>query len=156
MTPSSLDDAWEDLLRLIEHRELSPAEIEKRLRARGHTSRSTGEAVRKARRLGLLDEKRLAGAIAVAEAEGAARGILRVKADLERRQIGATAAEKAVAVVDDAARCRSAADRYIAKRGRPESPKEFLRLAAWLARRGHTEESIEGTLADLGMEWPGI
>ncbi|EQD40807.1 Regulatory protein RecX [mine drainage metagenome] len=149
-----MDGAWEDLLKLIEHRELSRAEIIERLRRKGHTVRASEAAVRKARRLGLMDERRLAVAIAGQEAEGAPRGVLRVQADLERRAVSERVAGQTLEGVDDLGRCRKAVSRHVAKHGPPSTPQDFRRLATWLARRGHLEDSVREVLQDLGLEWP--
>lgn len=149
-----MDEAWEELLRLIEHREMSPAEIRRRLRRRGHPVRACEAALRKARRLGLIDEGRLAQAIAEARSEGAPRGLLRVQSEFERRGIAGETAEKALGAVDDSARCREAAEGFLRRRGRPQDPADWRRLAGWLLRRGHLEESIRDALRSLGMEWP--
>lgn len=149
-----MHEAWDDLLRLIEHREMSPAEIHQRLRAHGHGVRDCAAALRKARRLGLIDEGRLAQAIVEARSEGAPRGFLRVQTELERRGIAEKATEKALLQVDDAARCREAAEGYVRQRGRPQGAAQWRRLAGWLARRGHLEDSIRDVIRSLGMEWP--
>lgn len=148
-----MDEAWEDLLRLIEHREMTSAELERRLRQRGHTARAAQAAVRKARRLGLIDEVRLAQAIVEAESEGAQRGLLRVQADLDRRGVAERTADHVLAGVDDLVRCRAAAVRFIQRHGRPANPGQWRRLAGWLARRGHLEESVQGVLEELGIGW---
>ena len=55
-----MEGAWEDLLALLEHRDLSAAEAQAALQRKGHTKTRALAAVREARRLGLLDDARVA------------------------------------------------------------------------------------------------
>ena len=71
-------DAWEELLRLLDRRALTLAEAEEALVARGCGRTKARAAIGKARRLGLLDDRRIAQDIA--ERGGLAPGgILRVR-----------------------------------------------------------------------------
>jgi len=147
-------DAWEILLDLLDRRALSAAEAVEALTRREVGPRAAKSAVAKAKRLGLLDDRRLAEDIADSAPGGAPQGSLRVQAALERRRVAPSAAAKAVRSVDDLARCREALALYLGRRPRPEDARGVARLAGHLARRGFTEESVRTALAEAGIEVP--
>jgi len=146
-------DAWEELLRLLDRRALTLAEAEEALVARGCGRTKARAAIGKARRLGLLDDRRIAQDIA--ERGGLAPGgILRVRHDLERRRVPQRAAEEALSSVDDLGRCRAALAAYLARHGHPADTRAVARMVGQLARRGFTEESVRQALAENGID-PG-
>ncbi len=150
-----MEESWEDLLRLLEHRDLSAAEAQAALQKKGHAKTHAAAAVRRARRLGLLDDARIAQAVRERRSQGVQPGILRVADDLARRGVDERLAQRAIAEVDDASRCKEALRAYIARRGRPRDAKELRRLLSFLARQGYAEESVWNALAADGIELPG-
>ncbi|MDA8345743.1 MAG: RecX family transcriptional regulator [Thermaerobacter sp.] len=149
-----MDEAWEALLQLLEHRDLSAAEAQAALQRRGHTKTRAAAAVRQARRLGLLDDARIAQAVRERTTQGAQHGIVRVADDLARRGVDERLIERALAQVDDRARCHTALRAYIARRGRPQERKELRRLLSFLAQKGYAEQSVREVLAAEGIELP--
>ena len=145
-------DAWEELLTLLDRRALTAAEAEEALAARGCARSKALAAVAKARRLGLIDDRRVAEEIAERGGGGAPQGVLRVRHDLERRRVPERVAEQALASVDDLARCRDALRAYLERRGRPKDPRSLARLIGHLGRRGFTEESVQEVLTQAGIE----
>ena len=146
-------DAWEELLRLLDRRDLTVAEAEEALLGRGCGRTSTRAAVAKARRLGLLDDRRIAQDIA--ERGGRAPGgVLRVRHDLERRQVPDRTAEEALSAVDDLGRCRAALAAYVERHGHPADIRAVARIVGHMARKGFTEESVRQALAEVGID-PG-
>ena len=144
-------DAWEELLTLLDRRALTSAEAEEALADRVCARSKARAAVAKARRLGLIDDRRVAEEIAE-RGGGAPQGVLRVRHDLERRRVPTPVAEQALASVDDLARCRDALRAYLERRGRPKDPRSLARLIGHLGRRGFTEESVREVLTQAGIE----
>jgi SOS response regulatory protein OraA/RecX len=149
-----VDEAWEALLKLLEHRDLSAAEAQAALQKKGHAKTHAAAAVRRARRLGLLDDARIAQAVRERRSQGVQPGILRVADDLVRRGVEDRLAERAIADVDDAARCKEALRAYMSRRGRPKDAKELRRMLSFLARQGYVEESVWDALAAEGIDLP--
>ena len=148
------EDAWEQLLHLLRGRDLSAREAQRLLEERGHPRSQALSAVRKAHRLGLIDDEELAQNLSERRSAGAPRGVLRVTQDLERREIADEAALKAAQGIDDAARCAEALALYLTRNGRPEDHRALSRLLSYLARQGFTEESVRSATAAVGIEVP--
>jgi len=144
-------DAWEALLGLLDRRALTRAEAEAALAARGCGRSAARSAVAKARRLGLIDDRKVAESI-VEHAAQAPAGILKLRHDLERRQVPQDVAAKALQAMDDLERCRAALAQYLGRKGRPQDQREKARVIGYLGRRGFTEESVRQALAEIGID----
>ena len=146
-------DAWEELLALLDRRALTAAEAEEALVGRGIARTRARAAVAKARRFGLIDDRRVAADIAERGGQGS-HGVLRVQHDLERRRVPETLAADALRAVDDLARCKEALAAYLARHPHPQDRRGAARLANFLGRRGFTEESVREALTEFGID-PG-
>lgn len=149
-----MEGAWEDLLALLEHRDLSAAEAQAALQRKGHTKTRALAAVREARRLGLLDDARFARSVRDRQTQGAQHGILRVADDLARRGVDDRLVQRVLSEVDDPLRCKDAVRAYIGRRGAPREPRELRRLLSFLARQGYAEESVRDALEAEGIALP--
>ncbi len=149
-----MEAAWEDLLQMLSRRDLSAAEAQQALVLKGHAKTNALRAVRRARRLGLLDDTRVAQSVVDGGAQGVRHGALRIAADLSRRGVDERLARQALSGLDDAARCKEALSAYLARRGRPEGQRELRRLLSFLVRQGYTEESVRTALAGEGIDLP--
>lgn len=147
-------DAWEELLRLLDRRAFTAAEAEAALTGRGCTKSKARAAVTKARRLGLIDDRKVAEDIVERGGSGAPQGVMRVRHDLERRQVPERVAAQALAAIDDLGRCRTALTVFVERHGPPADVREVARVVGYLARRGFTEASVRQTLLEIGID-PG-
>ena len=151
---SGASDPWEALLQLLDRKALTMAEAEEALVERGFGRTKARTSVAKARRLGMLDDRRIADDIAEGGGWKAPQGVLRVRHELERRGVPERVADEALGSVDDLERCRAALAAYLERHGAPADLRAVARIVSHLARRGFTEDSVRQSLTDRGIE-PG-
>ena len=129
-------DAVEAALRALRHRDLSTADLERRIAGRGYDEAERAEAVATLERTGLLDDRRYAESRARALA-GRGAGDALVRQDLERAGVASELIDDAVALLepeDDRAR------QIVGRRG--ASP----RTSRYLASKGFSEDAIAAAL----------
>ena len=124
--------ALDTSLRALHHRDLSMAELERRLAERGYDERERRDALATLRRTGLLDDERFAVARAtLLAARGAGNALIRH--DLERAGVPRELADAALgSLEDECVRAR----RIVERRG--PGPK----TARYLGGKGFAEEAI--------------
>ena len=131
-------EALETALRALRHRDLSEADLERRLAARGFDEAEREAALDTLRRTDLLDDRRFAesraGALA---ARGSGDALIRY--DLERAGVAAELVEHALALVPSEA---ERAGRVVERRGR--GPK----TARYLRGKGFSDETVAAFAAD--------
>lgn len=129
-------DAVDAALRALRHRDLSEAELERRLAERDLDEDERAHALATLRRTGLVDDRRFAGARAAALA-GRGAGDALVRFELERAGVDGALAEEAIAGLEPE---RERARRVVERRG-PGS-----RTARYLRGKGFGEESVAAAL----------
>jgi regulatory protein len=149
---ASADAAHAAALRLLTARARSRAELEWRLLERGFTAPAVAETLDRLERVGLVDDRALAEAVAGGRAD---RGLdaPAIAAELRDRGVDPALAEAAAqsAVPADARadRCRQVAEaRLVQLEGLPPAT-QLRRLAAYLARRGYPADLAESVARDL-------
>jgi regulatory protein len=124
----------------LAHRDLSAADLERRLAAKGFDEAAREEALATLRRTGVLDDRRFAESRAAAlAARGAGDGF--VRHDLIRAGIETELVDEAIALLEpEAERARRIADRrgYGAK------------TARYLSGKGFSEDSLGALVASSG------
>jgi regulatory protein len=149
---ASADAAHAAALRLLTTRARSRAELERRLLERGFAAAAVAETLDRLERVGLVDDRALAEAVAGGRAE---RGLdaPAIAAELRDRGVDPTLAERAAqaAVPGDvrADRCRQVAETRLAQLEGLPPATQLRRLAAYLARRGYPAELAESVARDL-------
>jgi regulatory protein len=124
--------ALETSLRALHHRDLSTAQLERRLEDRGYDERERSDALATLLRTGLLDDERFAVARATSlAARGAGNALIRD--DLERAGVPRELADAAVGSLED----ESVRARRIVERRGP-GPK----TARYLGGKGFADEAI--------------
>lgn len=131
--------ALEVSLSLLRHRDLSTADLDRRLAARGFEEREREEALSTIRRTGVLDDWRYSESRAASlAARGASNALIRH--DLDRAGIARELVEDAVEALDpEPDRARRIADR------RGPGP----RTARYLAGKGFPEETVAEVVATM-------
>jgi regulatory protein len=133
-------DAREVALRALGARDLSVAEVQRRLAERGVSEDDASEAISALARTGLLDDARVAERRAAALAErGAGDALIRHR--LHTRGIGRELVEEAIASLEPE---RERAQRLVERRG--AGP----RMARYLAGKGFSEETVGDVVATRG------
>lgn len=130
-------ESLETALRALRPRGRSRAEIEQRLVARGATRAEFSATLETLERSGLVDDERFAASRAAALASRGAGDAL-VQADLERLGVSRALIEGAIASL---APELGRADAIVQRRG------AGVRTAAYLTRRGFSEEIVESVIA---------
>lgn len=137
-----MEDAFEASLRLLRHRDLSDAEVRRRLLARGFTSVESDDAVERLVRTGMVDDGRFAILRASSLAARGAGDAL-IRHDLERAGVPSEVADEAIAGLEpEPERARTVVER----RGTSS------RTLRYLQAKGFAVESIHGLVADARAE----
>lgn len=132
--------ALEVSLGALHHRDLSAAELDRRLAARGFGEGEREEALATLRRTGLLDDRRFGESrAATLAARGASDALIRH--DLERAGVAPEHVEDALEALEP----ESERARRIAERRGPG-----LRTARYLAGKGFPDETIAAVVATMG------
>jgi SOS response regulatory protein OraA/RecX len=126
------------------------AEARDRLRDSGLAASAAEALLREWRRLGYLDDRRLAYTYFSARSERRLEGRRKLVEELRRRGVGdAVLAEVAREAVDEEAErrhLRLLIERKIAVDGPPDGPRAYARLVRFLSRRGFEAEAIREAL----------
>jgi regulatory protein len=130
-------DAVEEALRALRARDRTAAELDARLERRGIPAAERAEALATLRRVGYVDDARLARARAEALAERGSGNAL-IRHDLERRGIAAELVAAALAELDTE---RERAERIVRRRG------PGAKTARYLASRGFGVDVLEAAVA---------
>jgi regulatory protein len=133
----SAEGAVETALRALRHRDLSAAELERRLAGRGFAEDERVAALATLRRTGLVDDRRFAESRAAALADRGAGDAL-IRHDLEEAGVDSELVSDAVGLLDlEPERAR----RIVERRG-PDA-----RTARYLASKGFSEETVLAVVA---------
>lgn len=136
----SAEDALEAALRALRHRDLSTADLERRLGSRGFDEEERAVAVATLQRTGVLNDRRFAELRAAALA-GRGAGDALIRHDLERAGVDSELVEDAVRLVEPE---RERVRRIVERRG--VDPKAIR----YLASKGFADETL-AAVADFGV-----
>jgi regulatory protein len=140
------DDAYTAALRLLAIRELSEAQVRRRLARRGHDANAIDAVIDRLKADRSIDDTRVAGAIARSEAGLRKRGRLRVKHRIEAAGIASSIAQRAVeevfADIDPDALLSAALGKRLRGREQIEDEREFHRLYRFLSGQGFESDRI--------------
>ena len=135
-----------DALKMLARRELSEAQIRRRLARRGHDAGAIDAAVAKLHDERAIDDARVAEAIARTEVTVRRRGKLRVRRRIENAGIAASIARRAVDDVFGEVDAEELLEASLAKRlhGRPcvADDAEFARLYRYLVGQGFEADRV--------------
>jgi regulatory protein len=145
--------AYTDALRLVASRELTSAQLHRRLLHRGHSVQEIAAAIGRLREEGTLDDDRAAAAMARTAAAVKGRGRDRILRELTAAGVDRDVARRAVAVaygeVDEGAlleRAIARFDRRAANRRGPNALRQFL------FRQGFSADAIAAVLRQRGAD----
>jgi regulatory protein len=136
----SAEDALEAALRALRHRDLSAADLERRLGGRGFDEEERAVAVATLQRTGVLDDRRFAELRAAALA-GRGAGDALIRHDLGRAGVDSELVEDAVRELEPE---RERVRRIVDRRGL--DPKTIR----YLASKGFADETV-AALVDFGV-----
>lgn len=131
------EDAVEQALRALRHRDRSAAELDARLERRGVGEAEREQALETLERVGYVDDDRFARTRAEQLAARGSGDAL-IRHDLEARGLAAEHVEAALAALEPE---RDRAAEIAARRGRS------LKTARYLASRGFDPDALEGIVA---------
>ena len=131
------EDAVEQALRALRHRDRSTAELDARLERRGVGEVEREQALETLERVGYVDDERFARTRAEQLAARGAGDAL-IRHDLEGRGLAAEHVDAALATLEPE---RDRAAEIAARRGRS------LKTARYLASRGFDPDALEGIVA---------
>jgi len=142
--------AYLDALRLLARRELSEAQIRRRLARKEHTPEHIDAAVDALRADRSLDDERVAGVIARTEAGVRKRGRLRVKRRIEAAGIASGIAERVVDDVfrdlDGEALIEAALQKRLRGADRIADERQSARLWRYLVGQGFEADRVAALL----------
>jgi regulatory protein len=141
----SVPDAYTAALRLLSRRELTVAELRKRLLDRGVPEAEIAPAIQRLTADGTLNDRRAAVAIARTHALVKARGRLRIERELQARGVDADTARAALDEVFSDLSEPELLERALRKRlrsGRIRDQGQFRRLYAYLTRLGFRTDAV--------------
>jgi regulatory protein len=136
------EDALEQALRSLRHRERSAAELDRHLEARGVGKDERRDALASLVRTGLVDDRRYADLRAASLADRGAGDAL-IRHELQRAGIAADVLEDAVAALADE---HERAEAVVSRRG------ASAKTARLLAAKGFSEEVVRAVVADAHGE----
>jgi SOS response regulatory protein OraA/RecX len=144
---------WRALLKALERRSFSTAEIRKRLKQKGHPPEAIDHAIDRATRERLLDDR----AFAVRYVESRAtrgRGPGRLRQDLRALGVDAAVIEAAISAhwpepEDALALCRQLAEKRARQLGALAPDIKRRRLLAYLGRRGFTGSKASAVIREV-------
>jgi len=149
--PDDAGAAEASALRILAGADQSSWNLQRRLRQRGYSPRAVAVAVERCSRLGYVDDRALASAVA-ARLQRTGHGRARVAAELRARGVGSEATASALAEMgDDDTAAALVVGRKLLEREhrRGDDQGARRRVAAGLERRGFTSGVIAGTLRTL-------
>jgi regulatory protein len=140
------DSAYVDALKMLGRRELSEAEVRRRLARRGHADADIDAAVTRLTSDRSIDDARVAAAIARSETSLRKRGRLRVRRRIEAAGIASAIADRAVDEtfqdIDPDALIAAALEKRLRGRTHIEDEREFQRLFRYLSGQGFESDRI--------------
>jgi regulatory protein len=148
--PSCHDQA----LRLLATRAHFAAELAKKLTRRGYEPEEIAETLERLRAAGYLDDAAAARSFVEGRQERQGLGRTRLRAELQRRGVGAEVVQEALAGTsdeDELARARQAAERW-RRTSRATGPAGRASLARHLDRRGFSRRVVFGVVAEMGED----
>jgi regulatory protein len=144
------DDAYLTALKMLARRELSEAQLRRRLTRREHDPGEIETALARLKAERSLDDERVAGAIARSETGLKKRGRYRVIRQIEAAGIAPAIARRVVddtfAAIDGHALLTDALARRLRGRTRIEDDKEFQRLYRFLVAQGFEPDRVMALL----------
>jgi regulatory protein len=148
--PRPTPDAYIVALQMLARRELSEAQVRRRLSRRGHEADAIEAAVVRLKAQGAIDDARVAGAIARTQTAVKKRGRLRVRRQIESAGIGAALAQRAIdelfQAIDDDVLIEEALGRRLRGGRDIEGEAEFARLYRYLVAQGFDPDHVMRTL----------
>ena len=145
--------AYVDGLKLLARRELSEAEVRRRLERRGHDADAIDAAVARLLEEHAIDDRRVAEAIARTESSVRRRGRLRVQRRIESAGIAGAVARRAVdevfADIDPDALLASSLAKRLGGRDEVAGEAEFRRLYRYLIGQGFEPDRVVNALRAL-------
>ena len=144
------DDTYLAALRLLARRELSEAQVRRRLARRQHDPSAIDAAIDRLKDARGIDDERTAAAIARTELSVRGRGRLRVRRQIEAAGIDPAVARRAVdaafADTDDQALLEGAIDRRLRGRLTIADDRERQRLYRYLIGQGFDSDKVIASL----------
>jgi regulatory protein len=141
-----MDDPYVAGLALLARRELSEAQLRRRLARRGFDADAVNDAVERLRRNGALDDGRTAAAIARTQVTIRGRGRLRVRREIEAAGIPASVAERATEElfqeIDGDALLEAALTRRLRGATTIDDDGTFRRLYRYLVSQGFDSDRV--------------
>jgi len=136
--------AYVDGLKMLGRRELSEAQVRRRLARKGHDANAVDIAIERLRAERAIDDVRVAEAIAHTETAVRRHGRLRVKRQIEQAGIAPATARGALdlvfGVLDEEALLEAALDKRLRGRNCLADQAEFLRMFRYLVGQGFEPE----------------
>jgi regulatory protein len=148
-SPSPRQDPFTTALRLLSRRELTTAELKKRLQDREIPEPAIAQVIERLTADGTLDDRRAAMAIARTFALVKARGRLRIERELQARGVEADTARAAIDEVFADLSEPELLERALRKRlrsGHIKDQAQFRRLYAYLTRLGFRTDAVVALL----------
>ena len=144
-------EAYLDGLKLLARRELSEAQVRRRLARKKHDPDDIDAAIARLREERAIDDARVADAIARTETGLRRRGKLRVKMQIQRAGIDRTIAKRAVddafESIDDNALIEAALRKRLRGRDDIADDREFQRLYRFLIGQGFEADQVMTVLS---------
>jgi regulatory protein len=145
--------AYLEALKMLAQRELSEAQIRRRLARRGESQESIDDAIARLKSDRSIDDERVAGAIARTQTAGRNRGRRRVLQQIEAAGIDKSIASRAVDQVfqdlDPDALLSASLEKRLRGRERISDDREFQRLFRYLSAQGFDSDRILAHLTRL-------
>jgi regulatory protein len=144
------DDTYLAALKMLARRELSEAQLRKRLMRREHDADAIEAAITHLKADRSLDDERVAGVIARSETELKKRGRYRVTRRIEAAGIAPSVASRVVdetfATIDGDSLMAEALARRLRGKSSIDDEKEFSRLYRYLVAQGFEPERVMALL----------
>lgn len=139
-------NAYIDGLKMLARRELSEAQVRRRLARKEHAADEIDAAIARLREQRAIDDVRVAEAIARTETSIRRRGRLRVRMQIERAGIDKSIAKRAIdevfGLIDDDLLIEASLNKRLRGRETIADDREFQRLYRYLATQGFEADKI--------------
>ena len=150
LEPRASSSAYLDGLKMLARRELSEAQVRRRLVRKGHHADAVNAAVEQLCAERAIDDARVAEAIAHTEVSIRRRGRLRVRRQIEQAGIAPAIARRAVdavfGTIDDDALLEASLAKRLRGRDLAGDEAEFARLFRYLVGQGFEPERVMAAL----------
>ena len=138
--------AYLDGLKMIGRRELSEKQVRQRLARKEHSQEDIDDAVSRLREERVIDDRRVAGAIARTETGLRKRGKVRVRMQIERagisKEIAKAALDEVFGDIDGEALLESALRKRLRGRETIDDDREMQRLFRYLLGQGFESDRV--------------